>query len=122
MGIYSDLQADLSEAFSGDLLDATTTLSIVEESVGTYNPATGSPTITETTSIMRCVRLDYGIGENMEDDTSTDFTKILVLDSEKTVAKFSIGVKAILDGFDYIVKGVSIDPTKSSHTLKLRRG
>ena len=121
MGLYSDLQTDISDAFYGDLLDATKTLTVTKKVVGAYDPALGTAPITKTVNTMRCVVVSDNVGEKLDEYTSTDEVIVLVLDSDKTVTTFDLGDGVNVDGSDYLIKGVGKDPAGVAHTIKCRK-
>jgi len=122
MGLYADLQTDISDAFDNDLVDAVKTLTLIREDTGVYNPATGSPDITTSEYIMRCVVTSDKTGENLDNDSSLDAVEILILDSDKTVSEFKLGDTVTIDDlYDYVVSGLETDPVSATHTLICRK-
>lgn len=121
MGIYSDLQDDLKDAFDGDLFDATDTLVIKKETVLSYDTVLGAQVSTTETFSMRCIMLKDLTGQDADDPVRSDEAMILVLDSEKTVDKFELEMEVEIRDSKYEVKGISIDPVKATHMLKCRR-
>lgn len=120
MGIYTDIQADVKEAMEDDLLDTVAVLTISESTGAVYNPATGGITDTPTVSVMDCILGDDKTGEDVEEETSTDFITVIILDSDKTTS-FKTGQNANVRGSDYEVTGYEVDPAGATHILKCRR-
>lgn len=122
MGIYQDIQDDLKEAMLDDLADAVATLVVTEEVSSTaYNPVGGGVTSTPVIYTMDCIIM--GDHEEKKDgqDTSTDYMKLLILDSDKTVPEFKPGMKATVRGTDYKIGKVGIDSAGATHTIKCRK-
>lgn len=120
MGIYSDLQTDLAEAFDNDLSDAVVGVVFSVETVGSYNPATGSVASTKTTYTTRCVVIKDVMGQDPDEPARRDEVHILVLDSEKVVSSFIIGMGVLVRGENYEISGAAIDPVSATHTLVCR--
>ena len=126
MGIYQDIQTDVKEAMAGDLLDTVATLTVTEEvSSTTYDPTAGvgdaAVSATPVVYTMDCIILgDKEENKDLE-DTSTDFVKLLILDSLKTVSEFKPGMKANVRNTDYEIGRVMIDPAGATHTIKCRK-
>jgi len=123
MGIYQDIQDDLREAMLDDLADAVATLVITEEVTSTsYNPVGGGVVVaTPNIYTMQCIVLKDHEENKDGEDTSTDFVKILILDSDKTVPEFKPGMKATVRNTDYEIGKVGIDAVGATHTLKCRK-
>ena len=119
MGLYDDLIGDITEAFDGDLADAVKSISIIEFGSPVYNPTTRDNTPTETTYTTRAVVTSLSEEEIKDEPTLKNGVSLLILDSEKKVTEFKVGMK-ILIGTDlqsYKVKYFNSDPANVTHTL-----
>lgn len=123
MGLYTDITTDIAGAFDSDLSDAVETLTITEFGAASYNPVTGTSTPTETNYTTRGVVTRFINGEIIDEVTLTDSVQILILDSEKSVSKFELGMKVLIgtETQPYKISGVSRDPAKITYTLQCRR-
>ncbi len=126
MGVYQDIQTDVKEAMKTDLFDAVTTLTITVEAPSvTYDPTigVGDAAVVSVPVIytMDCIFLGNDEENKDEMDTSTNFVKLIVLDSDRTVPEFIVGMKANVRGNDYEIGKVGIDPVAAAFTLKCRR-
>jgi len=123
MGIYQDIQDDLKEAMLDDLADAVAVLVITEEvSSTTYDPLVGGgATSVPNVYTMNCIVIGDHEENKDGEDTSTDFVKLLVLDSDKTVPEFKPGMKATVRNTDYEIGKVGIDAVGATHKLKCRK-
>jgi len=126
MGIYSDIQADMKEAMSDDLLDAVASLVVTEEVTSTaYDPSAGvgDAAVSSTPVIytMDCIVLGNHTENKDGKDTTTDFADFLVLDSLKTVTEFIAGMKVTVRGKNYEIGKIEIDPAGATHTLTCRK-
>ena len=122
MGVYQDIQDDMKEAMLDDLADAVALLTITESASSTaYNPVGGTVSSTPVVATMNCIVLGDDEEKKDNKDSSTDYVKLLVLDSEKTVDEFKVGMKATVRNTDYTIGKVGIDPVGATHTLKCRK-
>lgn len=125
MGIYQDIQTDLREAMDTDLKDAVYTLTITEEvSSSVYDPTAGVGDAVLSTPViytMDCIIIKDHEENKDGDDTSTDFVRLLILDSDKTVPEFKPGMKANVRNTDYEIGKVGIDAVGATHKLKCRK-
>ena len=122
MGLYQDIQNDVSEAMAGDLLDAVASL-VVTESVSStaYNPVGGTVSNTPVQYTMDCIVMDDDEEKKDEEDYSTDYVKLLILDSKRTIPEFKVGMKATVRESDYTIGKVTIDPVGATYVLKCRK-
>lgn len=120
MGLYSELQEDLVEAFDDDLSDAVATLTVTIITQGAYDPATGDTPSTPVDYTMRCIVIKDVVGEEPDEPDSTDNVQLLVLDSEKTV-DFKTDMKVNVRDSDYEIAGIKVDPVSATHILKCRK-
>lgn len=124
MSLRGDLQADLADAYGGDLADAITVFTgertvIFEE----YDPQEGSyPKITQTYT-GRGVMSDYRVNEvDGQHILSTDTKLIGVLQSQLLGEAGEVIAPAIDDMIDGLrVLDVAQDPAKATWTLQLRK-
>lgn len=123
MGLYNDLQTDLAEAFDDDLADATTLLTIVAfEENPTYDPVTGTVTPSETTyTDVRAVPYHDVEGEIMDEHGNKFDTKFLILDSEKKVTAFVLGMKVTYNTDTFRVDGIDTDAAQATHSVFCRK-
>lgn len=120
MGLYQELQNDLTEAFNTDLSDAVKSFLFTENATSTYDPITGTNSTTETSTPIRGIPLDHNTGEIVDKPTRTDALEILVLDVDATIT-FNLDQKITFENQDFILKGITPDPAKASWTLFARR-
>lgn len=122
MGIYDEIQTELSEAFDSteELNDAVITFTVTQFGTSTYNPTTGVNTRTENTQSCRGVEILNLTGEHIDEPTISDGIKLLVLDSEKPFA-FDIGMKVVTSNGEFKISAISPDPAYSTWTLSCRK-
>ena len=120
MGLYDDLQSDISSAFNADLADAVKVIELKVETVTGYNAALGAQTSTFATYETRGVVTKSEIEKDSDATMSEGYVDILILDSEKTVVSFEMEMDVIVDGVTYEIKGLSLDPAGATHTLTCR--
>jgi len=121
VGLYNDLQTDLAKAFDSDLSDAVIPISIVSETVSSYDPVLGQQVSTKTTVETRGVAIKDAFGQDPDDPLKVGFLSFLILDSEKKVDKFEIDMEVTVRDESYIIAGVSLDPASAAHTIVCRR-
>jgi len=122
MSLRDDLQADIAEAFDGDLADAVTSFTGSRTVAGEYDPVTGS----STTTVSYSGRGVFGSFRQEEIDgtviIATD-TKLTALQNEVTLD--SDGSPATPQVDDTLagktVKAVMKDPAAATWTLALRK-
>ena len=120
MGLYADIQKDISEAFDNDLSDAVKSVEIIHETISDYNTTTGAPVVESLSYDTRGVVIDNNSERGSDNTLSEGEIEILILDSEKEVDKFIIGMDAVIGDDIYEIKGIMIDPAGATHTLKCR--
>lgn len=121
MGIYSDLQSDLKEAFDDDLFDAVEVLTIKDVQQGAYDPVTGLTSDTILTYKTRCIVLMDEVEEENDTPIQTDQLKLLVLDSEKKIEEFKTGLVLTVRGSEYELVYVKTDSAKATHVLYCKK-
>lgn len=123
MGIYTDITESLVAEFNGDLADAVKAVTVTEFGTPVYDPITGTNSPSETVYVTRGVPTVNVEGDIMDENNRTNVIELLILDFEKQVTEFKVGMKILVDGFTqtYKVSGVSIDPAGVTHTLQCRR-
>lgn len=139
MGIRSDIQADIAEAFDDDLADAVGALRLTKEEAGEYDPVTGTTPSTSTHYYGRGV---FGSFDQNEIDGQhiirTDI-KLTVLQNEiadendvagvPEIGLLLVNESGVNDWFscffntydDYRVVQVMQDPAKAAWTIQLRK-
>ena len=122
MGLYQDIQDDVTEAMAGDLADAVAILVITESVSSTaYNPVGGTVTSTPVQYTMECIVMGDDEEKKDEEDYSTDYVKLLILDSKRTIPEFKVGMKATVRQADYTIGKITIDPVGATYVLKCRK-
>ena len=119
MGLYDDLQSDISSAFNADLADAVKVIELKVETVTGYSPTSGPTSVFasyETRGVVTKSEIEKGSDATM----SEGYVDILILDSEKTVVSFEMEMDVIVNGVTYEIKGLSLDPAGATHTLTCR--
>ena len=123
MGLYDDITADISEAFDGDLNDAVKSISVIAIGAPVYDPVAGTNTPINTPYTTRGVVTSLSEEDIKDDQTLMNGVSLLILDSEKTVPAFEIGMKVLVDNDPqtYKLKYMNSDPANVTHTLKCGR-
>jgi len=124
MGLYSDLQKDLKNAFETDLLDTYIEIVVTEFGEPVYDPVSGTPVTPEINYTVKCIRLENIIGEVVDKSTTQDFAEYIILDEDKissTIQEFKIDQRITDNNEEYRVSGIDVDPAKATHTLNCRR-
>ena len=115
MGLRDDLQADLAEAFDGDLADAVTSFTASHPGPAAYDPATGTMTPTMTAYSGRGVFGSYRLDQ-------VDGT--LILSTDKRLAALQNEVTRAPEVGDTIagmaVVRVEADPAGATWRCQLR--
>ena len=120
MGLYADIQKDIGEALDDDLSDAVKSVTIVHETISDYDTATGTPVVESLSYDTRCIVIDSDAERGSDNTLSEGDIEVLILDSEKEVDKFIIGMDVIIGDDTYEIKGLMVDPAGATHTLKCR--
>jgi len=123
MGLYADISADIAEAFDGDLADAVKTITVIEFNDSTYDPVAGTNTSVKTNRVIRGVVTSLSEEQVRSDSTLINGVGILILDTEKSVAKFEVGMKLIIenDPQTYKLVATDTDPANVTHSLTCGR-
>ncbi len=122
MGLYSEIQYDLTQAFENDLLDAVRTITVYTVSGEVYDDITMKNVITYSPDDVRAVKVKDVIGENIDSSTSSNIAEFIIIDADK----ISSGVifeleKKITDGTNtYKIEGIEQDPAEASWVLTCR--
>jgi len=120
MGLYDDLQTDLTEAWNNDLSDAVVDIEFTILSAPVYDPSTGVSTPTEVVHTMRGIVLINETKEITQEPNRTHDLEIIILDVDKT-EDFVIDTKVTYNGGDYKISEYEVDPVTASHTIKCVR-
>ena len=120
MGLYADLQSSISTAFNGDLSDAVKEITISHTVSSTYDAATGSQVAEVLTYDTRGVVSKNEASKESDSTMSEGIVDVLILDSEKEVDQFVIGMDVLVGTTTYEVNGLEIDPVGATHTLTCR--
>lgn len=115
MGLRDDLQADLAEAFDGDLADTVTSFTASHPGTPAYDPATGGVTATPVAYSGRGVFAGYRLDQ-------IDGTLIMATDKRLTALQNEVTrapeVGDIIAGM--AVVRVEADPAAATWRLQLR--
>jgi hypothetical protein len=84
MGLRSEIQADIAEAFDADLADAVQAFTGTRTVTGAYDPSTGTSSTTTTTYTGRGVFGGYKVGEFDGQHIRATDTMLTALQSETT--------------------------------------
>ncbi len=120
MGLYEDLQNDIGEAFDGDLIDAVRTLQFITVA-NTYDYDNMISTQVETEVDVRAVVESDFESERVDEATSWNNFKILVLDSDRNGVIFKEGMIVKDDDTRYKIRAKDQDPAKATWTIYARR-
>lgn len=122
MGLYSDLQNDIIEAFNNDLLDATRTIQVKVITGETYDEITMKNVPVSISKDVRAVKLDDEEDEIIDSSSNLNMSKFLIMDYDKITSGIEFELEQeIIDGNDsYKIKGISQDPAKASWILTCR--
>jgi len=128
MGLRSEIQADIAEAFDTDLADAVQTFSGSRTVQGSYDPATGTSTTTTVTYTGRGVFGSFKAEELNQHIVSTDEKLYGILQNELLVNDEQgqpTSVPATPETSDLIsgkrVVAVMRDPASATWTVALRK-
>ncbi len=116
MGLQSEIQAALGDAFDADLADAVSVIGFSYTSTAAYDTSTGITTNTETTVQSR------GLVEPVSNDM-IDGEVVIASDTSFTILSNEISItpkisdKITVDGIDYSINIALIDPAKVAWNL-----
>ena len=119
MGLYDEIQKDISSAFDGDLSDAVKSIELKVETVSGYSPSTGPIStfkIYETRGVVTKSETEKDSDASMREGS----IDVLILDSEKTVDSLEMEMDVVIAGVTYEINGISSDPAGATHTLTCR--
>lgn len=116
MGLRDEIQADIAEAFDGDLADAVQPFTGTREVAGDYDPVTDTTSTTTVTYTGRCVFGGYKAIEIDGQHIRQTDKRLTVLQNEITEPP---QVDDMIDGF--LVVDVSQDPASVTWQAQLRR-
>ena len=119
MGIYEELQQDISEALSTDLADAARQITFITYT-NVYDEDLMKNVRLETTSVVRAINIKSIEGENIDVPTSNDIVQYLILDTDLAV-DLKLEMKIIDGDKEYKVSSITTDPTKSTWTVTARK-
>lgn len=121
MGLSTDIQADLAEAYVGDLADVYQALTVTSYSSSVYNPTTGVPARTGTTRTVYGAVLDDKLNNIKNEPHRLRELEILILDQDKGSSDFNIGDKVTYSSSTFEIVEIMIDPVGATHTLKCEK-
>ncbi len=124
MGLTTDIQKDLAEAFDGDLADAVKSFSITQFQKGQYDPNTGDVGGTSTTTTSRGVFTDYTQPEILNSEIEPTDEKLIILQNELSILP-AIANEVTKEpntsmSKKYRVVNVSKDPANATWELQVR--
>ena len=120
MGIYSELQEKISNAFDTSLLDATRNVQFINYT-SVYDTVTMENALTEISSTLRCVRLRINQGDILDEASFKDTARYLILDQDRDGFEFILEQK-VVDGTDeFKIKEIKSDPVGASWTVDCRK-
>ena len=116
MGIYSDIQQDVGEAFNTDLSDAVYPLTLKRVTYGSYDPDIGKPveivTETSTRGVAQPVNSSHYDGEVVKIG-DVEFT---ILHSELSETP-TLDHTIVYNDLSYIINSVLSDPASATWVL-----
>lgn len=121
MGIYATIQTKLSEAFDTKLTDAVSNIIVTEFGESVYDTSAGTNVTPETTYTVRAVEVSNNEGEILNLHALRDRATFLVLDSEKQLGAFKIGMKIDKGEHSFRITGISADPAQATWQLVCKR-
>lgn len=116
MGLRDDLQADIAEAFDGDLADAVRSFQGSREVAGSYDPVTGTTGTTTETYSGRGVFSGYSVREVDGQFILATDTRLKALQNEVTDSPTEGDT---IDGMEVV--RVQKDPAAATWSLTLRK-
>lgn len=120
MGLYEDVNRDLSDAFNTDLLDAVRIIQFIVVT-DSYDDETMINTTTETPTDVRAVVSSDFEGERIDEAPLTNSIKILVIDSDRNSVEFKVDMIIKDNTATYKLRAFNPDPAKASWTIYARR-
>ena len=126
MGIRDDLQADIAEAFDGDLADAVNSFTGSYQTAGTYDPITETTTGSTVTYSGRGVLASYVLNRIDGVNILHGDLKLIALVNEvtdKPAVDHIITAPDLVKGTSQTYKVITVktDPAQASYTIQLRR-
>jgi len=103
MGILSDIQEALAEAFDDDLSDVVVSFTLTKKSDGTYDPVSDTKTSSETSYESRGVFVSFGSAEIDGTNIKSEDEKLIVNGSDLSVNANIDDVVKTSNGQSYIV-------------------
>jgi len=120
MGLYDDIQNDIAEAFNDDLSDTVKSVTISKTIVTGYDAAAGEQVSTTQSYETRGIIIQDEESKGSDETMVEGIVNLLILDSEKSIDSFKIGMDIIIDNNIYEIKGLKPDPAGATHTLRCR--
>lgn len=121
MGLTSDAQSALSEAFDSDLADAVRSFTLTQYTKGTYDTDTGDPAATSTTYNSRGVFDSYTQPEILNSEVEPTDVKLIVLQNELgTTPAIANQVQNLSTLKLFRVVNVAKDPANVAWELQIR--
>lgn len=121
MGLRTEIQSEVGQAFDTDLADAVQTIIVVDNKNSIYNPTTGDYSETGLTYSTRGVVSSYTQLEIRNSGGAIDITdnKILILVNELSVIPRTDHLLRI-DSSEYRILKIKQDPAKATYTFQVR--
>lgn len=120
MGLRSELQTDIAEAFDTDLFDAVSYLTLNVKTNAVYNPTTGLNTPAVNSTSIRGVLDQYNTLERFNTFIEPTDVKFIVLQNE-LLDEPKIKDEVVDGIFTYYIIQIEKDPANATMVLHLRR-
>lgn len=119
MGLYTDITNDIVNAFDTTLADAISVINITEFGTSSYNPTTGTTTKSQTVYTTRGVVISLSQEDIRDEPTLKGGVNIIILDTEKQISQFKIGMRIQIDNDEryYKLSYINTDPARITHNL-----
>jgi len=107
MGLLSDIQSALTEAFAGDLSDVVSSFSLVKNSEGVYDVDTGKKVSVETLYASKGVFTSFGAMEIDGVNIKSEDEKLIINGADITTAIDKDDIVRLSDLQEYTVKNAT---------------
>jgi hypothetical protein len=116
MGIYDDIQSEISEALDNDLSDTSVPLTLVQVYSDDYDPSTGTSRKIEVETETRGVAIPVDISKIDGEALKIGDVQFLILDSELAEIP-ELGEVIQYKSEDYTITDIGRDPAESTWLL-----